>query len=198
MLKTLMMSANDKGGDIVIFDFESEFEDLADKIGAERITTDKEMYDLFVKLTPELKARSSTRMEIRDRLNKAEDSDADLDNEEIFKEMKEKHNFRYMFIGNMISFMKKVYKPEDGISPMNGFIENIIGKGELLGVYWFAYVAIMTRTQMEMLPDALLIQYLPRIRQAYILAEIQEARASLPFDSLSFSEGSKPQKTESE
>ena len=194
MLKTLMMSANDKGGDIVIFDFESEFEDLADKIGAERITTDKEMYDLFVKLTPELKARSSTRMEIRDRLNKAEDSDADLDNEEIFKEMKEKHNFRYMFIGNMISFMKKVYKPEDGISPMNGYIENIIGKGELLGVYWFACYDHDKDTNGDA-SGRTAYSVFAKNKTGIHFGGNTGSQSVLPFDSLSFSEGSKPQKT---
>lgn len=127
MLKALILSAHAVGGELVIFDFDSEFEALSERTGAKRIIDSQGINDYFQEFLPSIKERNSFKHELIK--SNAEDS-------EIFEKM-QKFEKVFFFIGNMEKFMDKIYKPDEGAQPSGAFIENILDKGYLQNYYWF-------------------------------------------------------------
>ncbi len=129
MLKALMLGAHAKGGKVVIFDFDDEFESFALKVSALRITDSRTMFDYFSEFRETIVERNHAKNAL---LNKG------MEEEEIFRSMDVQFEKIYMFIGNLGNFLEHVYSPAQDVPAMHPFVENIMDKGHLHNVYWFA------------------------------------------------------------
>ena len=127
LLKVIINSAMLKGGEIVIFDFKSELSYLSEKEGVTYVGTKADLFAFFQKLLPEFVTRNK---------KKKSDIQASLSDEEIYTDMK---NFtaKYFFIPDLGDFIQNVKNPEN-FGDAKPFIENLLDKGSLHNVYWFA------------------------------------------------------------
>ena len=52
--------------------------------------------------------------------------------------MQQQYNAKFILIANLADFVTHVNHPKEGVPPVKAFIENILDKGSLHNVYWFA------------------------------------------------------------
>lgn len=130
-LKIILHAASRLGGNIAVFEKDGcELCRAAEQYGAEYITSDKENFEFFKNLKDEFIRRNQIKRSlINEGANEAR----------IFEVMKNEKPI-FFFISDIVSFIESVYKPEAGIGDMKGFIENIIEKGVLHNIYFFACV----------------------------------------------------------
>lgn len=98
----------------------------------EKISTDEELFAYLKKVTPEFVARNKKKHEW---LNEG------ADNTELFEKMQ---SFRpvFIFIDNLLDFMKAVYTPSDPSISMKGFVENIFDRGMMHNIYIFGSASL--------------------------------------------------------
>lgn len=128
MLRVILSSASHlKDTQLVVVDFQNEFETAAKTAGARRVTTDEELYQYLMEL-------QSTFID-RNRFKKACLESGDLD-DEIYDKM-QKFDRIMIFIGNMGEFVRHTENPEGEIQPMGAFLSNLFDKGANHNVFWF-------------------------------------------------------------
>lgn len=128
LLKAIMHSAKHKGSKLVLIDFNVELEVFSQAIGARYISTTTQLHEFCSELIPEFKQRNGYRNSLK------KEGVAD---EEIYVNML-KYERICIFVADFPNFIKLAYKPGEGITNASAFIENIIDKGALHNVYWFA------------------------------------------------------------
>lgn len=128
MLRILMLSAAMMGGQVTVIDFGGEMKSLAAEISAEYIGNAQELFVFFTALLPDFKERNAFKKECMAR---------GYTDREIFMEM-QKYTKRFLIIGDLPEFIKIIKNPGEGIDDMSGFVGNLLDKGMLHNVYWFA------------------------------------------------------------
>jgi len=129
LLKLIIEESSKKHAEQMIFEKGSrELEHIAEQCHAEYISGDAELFGYMKKLLPEFARR-----------NKMKQSGlADgMDEMEIYRLMQNEPPI-FIYIADLAVFMESIYKPEAGVGNMSGFAENILAKGELHNVYFFA------------------------------------------------------------
>ena len=130
-LRLLMESASMKGGRIVVIDKAGgELKRAAQRLNATYIENRKELFDFMCQLHKEFPDRNKRKRAMVEQ---------DFSEEEIFTSMTDEKLF--IFIHDIGSFMEDVNAPADekaGIGSMKGFVENVMEKGKLHQVYFFA------------------------------------------------------------
>ena len=121
---------------IVIFekkasDF-SELEKTAETCGARYVSDSKKIYQYFSELLPEFARRNKIKRAL---------IESGLDEDQIAQKMLEEAPI-FHFIADMNDFMTMIYKKETGIGDVSGFLENIMEKGSLHNIYFFACLRI--------------------------------------------------------
>ncbi|MBO5030825.1 MAG: type VII secretion protein EssC [Lachnospiraceae bacterium] len=127
LLKVIINSAMQKGGEAVVFDFKSEFAHLSEREGVAYVATKADLFAFFQNLIPEFVARNK---------RKKGDIQENLSDEEIYADMKS-FPAKYFFIPDLGSFIQNVRNPENS-QDAKPFIENLLDKGSMHNVYWFA------------------------------------------------------------
>ena len=127
-LKNIIYSASTKPENrLYVVDFSSqELLTAAEKVNAEYITTEKQLFDFWNKLIPIFKERNQLK---RQYISEG------LDDTEIFEKIQNQEKI-FIFIDNINAFIKSAYMPSENISPTNGFLENIIEKGYLHNIFF--------------------------------------------------------------
>lgn len=133
VLKLLIMSAyakNDNGKIVIIEKSSSELKQIANYVGAEYLVSEENISTYFNEIVPEFVRRNKLKHQyIND--GKTE--------KEIYELMKTNKPI-YIFIADIGTFMNEIYHPENNISPMNPFFENIFEKGFLHNIFFFSCV----------------------------------------------------------
>lgn len=126
-LKVILNSAQLKGGETVVFDFKGELPFLSGKEGVNYIASKAELFGFFQALIPEFVTRNK---------KKKADLQANFSDEELYTDMR---NFpaKYFVIPDLGDFIQNVKNPEN-FGDARPFIENLLDKGSLHNVYWFA------------------------------------------------------------
>ncbi|MBQ6787676.1 MAG: type VII secretion protein EssC [Lachnospiraceae bacterium] len=126
-LKAIINSAMLKGGEVVVFDFKSELSYLSEKEGVTYIGTKADLFAFFQKLLPDFVVRNK---------KKKQNIQASMSDEEIYIDMQ---NFgaKYLIVPDIGDFIQNVKNPEN-FGDARPFIENVLDKGILHNVYWFA------------------------------------------------------------
>ena len=127
-LRLAIMSAAMMGGEIAVVDFAGDLKAIAETVGAEYIDTNKRLFDFFMKISPDFKARN---------IVKKESAAAGMTSEEIFDKMQQFRKL-FIFIGELPEFVYRVHNPGEGVSPMAPFLSTLLDKGAMHNVFWFA------------------------------------------------------------
>jgi DNA segregation ATPase ftsK/spoIIIE and related proteins len=131
LLKLLMYAVSQKNGKGVVIEKESnELKLLSSELGFEYIDSDKGVFDYFKSITDEFVARNKYKHILE------EDGLSDL---QIYEKMSVKEPM-FIFISDITKFIDCVYHPEGNIMNMSGYFENIIEKGSLHNIYFFACI----------------------------------------------------------
>lgn len=130
-LKVVMDAVSKINSELVIIEKNRrELEKQAEMYHAKYIRTDEEMFDYFKVLVPVFQERNKLKQKcIAD----------GLDEREIYYAM-QTYKPIFIFISNMDEYIKSVYRPDEGVGNMSGFIQNITQKGELHNIYFFAEI----------------------------------------------------------
>ncbi len=107
----------------------SELEKCAADYQVNYYQTPQEIFTYFQKLTPIFVERNKRKQE----LLKQGASD-----EMIYQEMIRQFRPIYLFVADLAEFIRVAYRKNEGILPMNGFLENIVEKGSLHNIYWIS------------------------------------------------------------
>lgn len=126
-LKAIINSAMLKGGEVVVFDFKGELSYLSEKEGVTYIGTKADLFAFFQKLLPDFVTRNK---------KKKANIQANFSDEEIYLDMRS-FVTKYLIIPDFADFIHNVKNPEN-YGDAGAFIENILDKGILHNVYWFA------------------------------------------------------------
>lgn len=127
LMKALLYSAEGKGGKTVVIDFGGEFTYLAEKLNVVQINSDEELFQFFSELLPDFKERNE---------RKKECILQGMSDEEIYLQMRQFESL-YLFIADFSDFIQHVMHSKKG-NDAQPFIENLLDKGSLHNVFWFA------------------------------------------------------------
>ncbi len=131
LLKVLMMTAFLKQAEIVVIENGgNELKQTASTVNARYISDNEEIFEYFKGLIGEFVKRNKFKQSLL--------SEGKTD-EEIYEHM-QKFKPIFFFIADMSSFINAVYNPGEGIGAMNGFFENILEKGSLHNIFFFACI----------------------------------------------------------
>jgi len=127
-LKVLLSAACGKKGNIcVVEDKTSELKKLSDDLSLKYISDSKELFLYFKELLPEFSRRNKKKRELLEQ---------GYEESEVFEYMKKEEPI-FIFLADLGDFLRMVYKPEEGVGNMSGFVENILEKGSLHYIYFF-------------------------------------------------------------
>lgn len=126
-LKLIMEGAHSKNAEIVVIEKDSsELKKIAKRIGSQYISTDAEMFQYWSEMVSVFSERNKYKRQLLEE---------EYSEKEIFDKM-QKFTRIFIFINDIAKFVQSVYKPEEGVGQMSGFLENIIEKGALHNIYF--------------------------------------------------------------
>lgn len=131
LLKTLILSASQREADIYVVSVGGgKLKKFAAGVGARFASDSSGISALFSELLPVLQERAL----IKKKLLEEELEDKDMyERMRCFKPV-------FIFIDDVHEFMKAVYKPDEGVISVSGFLENITEKGRWYNLFLFATV----------------------------------------------------------
>ena len=136
LLHLLLHAAAKKKADCVIIEKKTSqfthFEKTAAVYDARYVSDGKEMYTYFEELLPEFTRRNKIKRSL---------IESGMDEIEVAAKMMEEKPI-FIFIADMNDFMTMVYKKEAGIGDVYGFLENIMEKGAMHNVFFFACLRV--------------------------------------------------------
>ena len=133
VLKLILDAVLQKNGRVALYEKRTqEFKYTVEDDRVEYINTDKKLFEYFSSLIPVFKQRNAIKHKLQ-----AEG----LNDTEIFEKTGDDTAY-YFLINDITDFMKSVYKPDEEGLIMNGFVENIVEKGSLHNIYFFACVDV--------------------------------------------------------
>ena len=130
LLKTLCASSLNLGGKTYVIDnTANEMQYFAESIKAERVSSEKEIYDLCLKILPEFKERNKKKNELMAK---------GIDGIELFTEMSKLFEPIWIIVADYVDYIKKIYqtKKDERVGDMSGFMENILEKGSAHNIYF--------------------------------------------------------------
>ncbi|MBQ9991576.1 MAG: type VII secretion protein EssC [Lachnospiraceae bacterium] len=127
-LRLLTLSAAIAGAQVTVIDFAGELRAVANEAKAGYVQSPKEMYDFFIRITPDFKARNAAKKGYVEK---------GLSNEEMYDRMQQ-FNKLVIVIGDLTEFVDKVHRPGEGVGEMAPFLGTILDKGAMHNVFWFA------------------------------------------------------------
>ena len=134
-LKLMTVSAFMKQAEIAVIEKETngfgELKAVSEQCNAHYITDSAGLYTYFQSLIPEFKKRNAHKREM---IQKG------MDEEQIASVMEKTYSPIFIMIADMNDFMTMVYKPDEGVGAMSGFLENIMEKGRLHHIYFIAVI----------------------------------------------------------
>ena len=136
MLRLLLHAASKTDADRVIIEKKTseftDFEKQAAVYDARYVSDGKEMYTYFSELLPEFARRNKIKRSL---------IESGMDEMDVAAKMMEEKPI-FIFIADMNDFMTMVYKKEAGIGDVSGFLENIMEKGSMHNIFFFACLRV--------------------------------------------------------
>lgn len=131
-LKLMMQSAADKGAQLVVYEHLAEgqagrLQSLAEKLGAQYLTTDPALFAFWQEFTPEFVRRNKRKLALETEGH----TEA-----EVYEQM-QSEPLVFLFAADLADYFRAVYTPDHGTGNMKGFMETILKKGALHNIYFF-------------------------------------------------------------
>ncbi|MCQ2498910.1 MAG: type VII secretion protein EssC [Lachnospiraceae bacterium] len=127
MLRVIANGVIKRKSQITVIDFNGDLKQFAAINDIDVIDDDSKLYKFFIDLKPDFVERNKLKKSLEN---------SGCSDEEIFSELRNKPE-RIILITDLVEFVKHVTKPE-GVEPMKPFVENLLEKGALHNVFWFA------------------------------------------------------------
>lgn len=133
VLKIILDMVSQKNANIAVFEKRTqEFANLCNTDNIRYIDNDQKLFDYFSEMLPVFKERNAVKHKLQ----------ADgMDDRDIFDRISEEKPY-FILINDISDFMKSVYSPDSSSLSMSGFLENIIEKGSLHNIYFFACIDV--------------------------------------------------------
>lgn len=129
LLKVLMLSMRQKGGEIVIVDYHNQFEQIANAAQAKRIRNEEEWYQFLADFLAEVSKRNQAKFQLTQK---------GLEESDICREMLQFERVS-IFIDNLPDFIERAYHPTVKLpKSYHEILEAILDKGTLHNIFWFA------------------------------------------------------------
>lgn len=126
-LKMLMHAAWLKRGELCVVESgTSELGKLSGEYGAEYVNNSAQLFRYLSELLTRFRSRNQKKNYLLE--SGAEET-------EIFVQMSRETPI-FIFLADIKSFLEMVYRPEEGVGKMSGFVENIMEKGSLHHIYF--------------------------------------------------------------
>lgn len=131
LLKLLMYAAASKGGKSAVIEKGGcELKQICTECGYRYLSDDIDMFEFFKGITDDFISRNTLKHKCIE--NGMTDS-------EIYEQMSKTQPI-FIFVSDISSFLDSVYHPDGKIGNMSGFFENIIEKGFLHNIFFFACI----------------------------------------------------------
>lgn len=182
LLKDMALAAyhREEKKEIYIIDYSHELDLLADRIHANYITDNREMYEFVVHLISVFKERNAYKRKLI-----AEG----MEEEEIFNAMCVYPRV-YIFINNLADFVLKSQMHE-GVGDYKGTLVNLLDRGSLHNVYWFA---CLNQDHCGAIAGDALYETYVRDRRGIHLGGAMDAQRLMNFDFIRYSDQSQTRK----
>lgn len=178
-LKVLMQAAAQKNGTMAVYEKgESRLERLAQKLGAEYLDSDQGLFDFWKRMTPVFAERNKKKQTLLAQ---------SYTEREIYEEMKNEPPV-FLFISDLEKYMESVYLPDSGIGDMRRFMENILAKGAMHNIFFFATVTPDGYSTLGARPA---FQSFVSSRKGVLLGGNPNAQRMFTFQNISYSDASK-------
>ena len=129
LMKVAMLSAMNKDAKIVIIDYQKEYEAFKAQLkDVTYIIDDQQLYEYLIQLKDIFVPRNK---------KKNQWMKEGLEDQEIFERMQEEQKV-FIFVADLVEFIKHIYNPSEGVQDMSGFLQNITDKGYLHNVFWIS------------------------------------------------------------
>lgn len=126
MIKAILCSLLKRPGQITVIDFNDELRSITQKNDMVVIDDDDKLVNFLLELKPDFVERNKV---------KKENERSGMSDEEIYADISNKFDGRYIIIANLTDFVVRLNSAETGCKP---FVENLLEKGALHNVFWFA------------------------------------------------------------
>lgn len=137
VLKLLLHASHLRNDQICVIETErAELKNLSEEYNARYVTDAKGMYEYFKELIPEFSRRNK---------KKHQYLEEGMDEGQVYSKMKMEKPV-VIFAADLGAFFRKVYQPEENVGSMSGFLENILEKGRLHGIYFFGCLNVEDET----------------------------------------------------
>ncbi|MBR4759933.1 MAG: type VII secretion protein EssC [Lachnospiraceae bacterium] len=180
-LRLLILSAAHLGGKIAVIDFAGDLRGVSEKVDARYISTNQELFDYFMEISPDFKARN---------VDKKDFTTRGFSDEEIYEKM-QIHEKLYLFIGDLNEFVFRVHNPGEGVGAMAPFVSTLLDKGAMHNVYWFG---CLNQDDMSKSAGLDVMNLFVRSKKGMHLGGNVSAQRYLAFDHVPYLEQSKSQK----
>lgn len=133
MLKMLVHAAWLKQGELCVVERgTTELAKLSEEYGAEYVKDSAQLFRYLSRLLPKFADRNKKK-------NRLLESGAD--ESDIFVQMSEETPI-FICLSDIGEFIQMVYKPDEGVGNMSGFVENILEKGSLHNIYFIGCLKV--------------------------------------------------------
>ncbi|MEZ3487901.1 MAG: type VII secretion protein EssC [Lachnospiraceae bacterium] len=127
VLKVLLHAAWLKQGELCVIEKgTTELERAASRYGARYVENSGQLFGYLSELLPEFAGRNKIKQKMLS--DGAEET-------EIFVRMSQEKPV-FIFLADIGEFLEMIYKPDEGVGSMSGFVENILEKGSLHYIYF--------------------------------------------------------------
>lgn len=128
LLKILMKEAVEKGGKVSLVDLTGSLKNMAEKAGVRHLQNEGEIVQYWKDLLPDIQKRNGI---------KKQAVEEEMDEQEVYQRMQRETAY-YLFIDDLVSFVKLIYQPSGPEYDIRSFMENVTEKGRLYNIYLFA------------------------------------------------------------
>lgn len=127
VIRVLMNMAVLKGGISAVIDFSGNLKNTAEKLNIRHLQNEEEIVEYWRALLPDIQKRNAM---------KKSAAAAELDEQEIYEQMSQETAY-YLFIDDLVEFVKLIYQPSSPEYDMKAFMENVTEKGKLYHIFLF-------------------------------------------------------------
>ncbi len=181
LLRASIYSAQLRQGRIAVFDFKAELLHLAEQEQILYIDSDQKLFEYFKELMPDFIERNKKKKSLIQQ---------SMTDDEIYMEMRQ-YKETYLFIADFADFVQHAAKPSPGVGNASAFIENLLDKGAMHNVYWFA---VLQQESIPQLMGTKMYDYFIKYKYGMHLGGNVAAQRIFSFDFIPYNEQNKPLK----
>lgn len=180
VMKMLLYAAAQKENpEVYVIDAKGqELRSVSEQLHVNYLASEPEIYEFFKETIPVFKERNAKKRDLMA---------AGLDSEELAEQMASEKQI-FIFVTDMVEFVKKVYQPSPGVGSISAYLENITEKGSYHGFY---FIGILNSEQINQITGRTLYNNMSSYKTGIHLGGNIAGQRQFQFSNISFKEQSK-------